>query len=78
MMKNLALALTPLLALAACAQEPETLPQPDPALIERIALVNTVETESAGKLEKADKLVGAVAHVEPDRMAGAAEKLLAR
>lgn len=78
MMKNLALALTPLLAFAACAEEPEALPQPDPALIERIALANTVETESAGKLEKADKLVGAVAHVEPDRMAGAAEKLLAR
>lgn len=78
MMKNLALALAPLLALAACADEPEALPQPDPALIERIALANTVETESAGKLEKADKLVGAVAHVEPDRMAGAAEKLLVR
>lgn len=78
MMKKLAFTLAPLLALAACADEPEALPQPDPALIERIAVANTVETESAGKLEKADKLVGAVAHVEPDRMAGAAEKLLAR
>jgi hypothetical protein len=78
MMKNLAFALAPFLALAACAEEPEALPQPDPALIERIALANTAETESAEKLEKADKLVAAVAHVEPDRMAGAAEKLLAR
>jgi hypothetical protein len=80
MMKNFAFALAPLLALAACAEQPEVLPEPDPALIERIALANTAETEtrSAEKLEKADKLVAAVAHVEPDRVAGAAEKLLAR
>ena len=78
MMKSLALALAPFLALAACADEPEALPQPDPALIERIAVANSAETEAAGKVEKADKLVAAVAHVEPDRVAGAAEKLLAR
>lgn len=82
MMKKRAFALAPLLAplamLSACAEEPEALPQPDAALIERIALANTAEAESAEKLEKADKLVAAVAHVEPDRMTGAAEKLLAR
>ena len=78
MMKKFALSLSPLLALAACAEEPEVLPQPDPALIERIAVANTASTEAAGKVEKADKLVAAVAHVEPDRVAGAAEKLLAR
>jgi starvation-inducible outer membrane lipoprotein len=77
MMKNLALALAPFLALAACADEPEALPQPDPALIERIAVANSAATIAAEKVEKADKLVGAVAHVEPDRVAGAAEKLLA-
>ena len=78
MMINLALALAPVLALAACADEPEILPQPDPALIERIAVASSAETEAAAKVEKADKLVAAVAHVEPDRVAGAAEKLLAR
>jgi uncharacterized lipoprotein YajG len=78
MMKKLAFTLAPLLALAACADEPEILPRPDAALIERIAEANTAATESAGKVAKADTLVGAVAHVEPDRVAGAAEKLLAR
>lgn len=75
MMKKLAFAS---LALAACAAEPEPVPQPDPALIERIAIANTAAPATPEKLEKADKLVGAVAHVEPDRVAGAAEKLLAR
>ena len=78
MMKSLAFALAPALALAACAVEPEPQPQPDPALIERIAIANSAEPETPAKLEKADKLVAAVAHVEPDRVAGAAEKLLAR
>lgn len=78
MMKKLAFALAPGLALAACAAEPEAMPQPDPALVERIALANSAEPETPGKLEKADRLVAAVAHVEPDRVAGAAEKLLAR
>ena len=78
MMKKLAFAALPGLALAACAEEPDALPRPDPALIERIAVANTAQGESAGKLAKADKLVAAVAHVEPDRVAGAAEKLLAR
>jgi hypothetical protein len=78
MMKKLAFAALPILALAACADEPEILPQPDPALVERLAIANTAGSEAPDKLEKADKLVGAVAHVEPDRVAGAAEKLLAR
>jgi hypothetical protein len=54
-------------------------PRADPALIERIAVANTAEVaETPEKLAKADRLVAAVAHVEPDRVAGAAEKLLAR
>ncbi|HEX8481087.1 MAG TPA: hypothetical protein VF650_04210 [Allosphingosinicella sp.] len=74
----------PILALAACAEEPRSIPSPDPALIERIALADTAEppepkaAEKLEKLEKADKLVAAVAHVAPERVAGAAEKLLAR
>jgi hypothetical protein len=78
MMKRFAFAGLPILALAACADEPEVLPQPDPALVERLAIANTAEPATPEKLEKADKLVAAVAHVEPDRVAGAAEKLLAR
>jgi len=78
MMKKLAFAGLPILALAACADEPEPLPQPDPALIDRIAVANTAAPETPEKLEKADKLVAAVARVEPDRVAGAAEQLLAR
>lgn len=77
-MKRFGFACVTSLCLAACADEPEILPQPDPALIERIALANTAAPETPEKLEKADKLVGAVARVEPDRIAGAAEKLLAR
>jgi hypothetical protein len=78
MMKKLAFACTPLLVLAACADEPEVQRQPDPALIERLVVANTVAPNTPEKLAKADRLVGAVAHVELDRVAGAAEKLLAR
>lgn len=78
MMKKLAFALTPLLAVAACADSPDSVPKPDPALVEQIAIANTAAAESARKVEKADRLVGAVAYVEPDKIAGAAEKLLAR
>lgn len=81
MMKKLAFALpilAPLAALAACSDEPEAVPRPDPALIERLAVANTAAPEAPEKLEKADKLVGTVAHVEPAKVAGAAEKLLAR
>jgi hypothetical protein len=78
MMKKLAFACAPLALLAACAEEPEPVPTPDPALIDRIVEANALQPEPPEKLEKADRLVAAVAHVEPDRMAGAAEKLLAR
>lgn len=78
MMKKLAFALAPAFALAACADEPENVPRVDPDLVERIAVANNAATETAEKVAKADKLVGAVAHVEPDRVGGVAEKLLAR
>lgn len=82
MMKKLAFAFTlclaPLAFLSACADRPEPLPEPDPALVERLALANSAEPGPPEKLQKADRLVAAVAHVEPDRVAGAAEKLLAR
>ncbi|HEX8239050.1 MAG TPA: hypothetical protein VF574_04840 [Allosphingosinicella sp.] len=77
-MKRFGFACVTMLCLAACAGEPEGVPQPDPALIERIALANTAGSETPEKLEKADRLVATVARVEPDRVAGAAEKLLAR
>lgn len=78
MMKKLAFALAPLLSLAACADQPDSVPRPDPALIERLALANGAGPAAPEKLEKADRLVAAVARVEPDRVAGAAETLLAR
>jgi len=78
MMKKLAFALAPFLALAACSEAPEPVPRPDPALIERLVTANTAAPETPEKLQKADKLVATVARVEPDRVAGAAEKLLAR
>lgn len=74
MMKSLAFAAA-CCALAGCARQPE--PQPDPALVERIALANAAAPESP-KLEKADRIVAAVDRSEPDRLAGAAEALLAR
>ncbi|HEX8625262.1 MAG TPA: hypothetical protein VF782_09300 [Allosphingosinicella sp.] len=78
MMKKLAFACAPLALLAACAEEPETVPRPDPALVERLAIANSAEPEPPEKLQKADKLVASVAHVEPDRVEGVAGKLLAR
>lgn len=77
MMKRFGFACIALLPLGACAVEPEPQPRPDPALVERIALANSAEPRPE-KLEKADRLVGSVARVEPDRLAGAAEGLLAR
>lgn len=61
--------------LAACAAEPE--PQPDPALVERVALANAA-APAAPKLGKADRIVKAIDRSEPDRLAGAAEALLER
>jgi uncharacterized protein YcfL len=78
MMKRFGFAAVTALALAACSAEPEPEPvRADPALVERLALANTAEPE-APKLDKADRLVAAAARVEPDRVAVAAEKLLAR
>ncbi|HEY0113544.1 MAG TPA: hypothetical protein VGB59_10395 [Allosphingosinicella sp.] len=75
----------PLLALAAsglsaCASEAE--PQPDPADLK--ILLASLETEAAPpgevqeKLAKADSVVAAIDRTEPDRLAGAAERLLAK
>jgi hypothetical protein len=60
-------------ALAACGRAPE--PTPDPALIQHLAEVAAPE---APKLEKADRLVAMADRADPDRLAGAAERLLAR
>jgi hypothetical protein len=75
MMKSLGFACVTIALLGACARSPE--PQPDPALVERLAEANSVAPE-APKLEKADRIVTAVDRSEPDRLAGAAEALLAR
>jgi hypothetical protein len=75
MMKRIAFTGVTFAALAACAQAPE--PQPDPALIERVGLASTQPPE-APKLDKADRIVATVDRSEPDRLAGAAERLLAR
>ncbi|HEX6374978.1 MAG TPA: hypothetical protein VFZ91_04590 [Allosphingosinicella sp.] len=77
MMKSFGFACSALALLAACAAEPAPEPRPDPLLVERLALANAAAPD-APKLEKADRLVAAAARVEPDRVAGAAEKLLAR
>ncbi len=75
MMKRLAFALAAAAGLAACGAPPPI--EPDPALVERIALANTASPE-APRLETADRLVAAVDRSEPDRLAGAAAALLAR
>jgi hypothetical protein len=76
MMKRFGFACATFLTLAACASEPDE-PQPDPALVERIALANTAAPD-APKLDKADRLVAAVDRSDPDRLAAPAEALLAR
>jgi hypothetical protein len=75
MMKRFAFACATLAALGACGRAPE--PQPDPALVEHLALASTADPDLP-KLEKADRIVAAVDRSEPDRLAGAAERLLAR
>ena len=77
MMKSLAFACLAGAGLAACSAAPEPQLEPDPALVERIALANAAAPE-APKLEKADRIVAAVDRSEPDRLAGAAERLLER
>ena len=74
MMKRTAFACAAFAALAACAGEPEP-PQPDPALVERIAEVAAPE---APKLGKAEGIVKTIDRAEPDRLAAPAEALLAR
>lgn len=73
MMKSLAFACVALAALHACARAPE--PEPDPALVERLAETAAPE---APKLDKADRILTAVDRRDPDRLAPAAERLLAR
>jgi hypothetical protein len=82
MMKRLSfvVALGAVAALSARSPDPE--PQPDPAQVER--LLASIEAEQAApdavqeKLAKADRIVTAVDRSDPDRLAGAAERLLAR
>ena len=75
MMKSLAFACLAGAGLVACSAERE--PEPDPALVERIALANTADPD-APKLETADRIVAAVDRSDPDRLAAPAEVLLAR
>ena len=76
MMKRFGFACVTFAALAACAAEPEPA-EPDPVLVERLALANAAES-AAPKLEKADRIVKAIDRADPDRLAGPAERLLAR
>ena len=73
MMKSLAFAGVAAAGLAACARAPE--PQPDPALVERVA---EAAAPKSPKLARAERLAAAVDRSEPDRLAPAAEALLAR
>ncbi|HYD37809.1 MAG TPA: hypothetical protein VEA60_09360 [Allosphingosinicella sp.] len=73
MMKRLAFAL--LAPLAACAAEPAPEPEPDPALVERLA---EAASPDAPALPEAERLAAALDRSDPDRLANAAEGLLAR
>jgi hypothetical protein len=70
-----------LLALWACADAPQP-PPADPAKVKQ--LVASLEAEAAvptevdEKLKKADRIVAAVDRADPNRLNGAAERLLAR
>lgn len=75
MMKRFGFACASLSALAACGSAPE--PEPDPALVERIASANNAAPE-APKLDKADRIVKAIDRSDPDRLAAPAQTLLAR
>lgn len=75
MMKRLAFACAAAAGLAACSGQRQ--PEPDPALVERIALANAA-APAAPELGKADRIVAAVDRSEPDRLAGPAAALLSR
>jgi hypothetical protein len=75
MMKRLGFACVTFASLGACARAPE--PQPDPALVERLALANSAAPDTP-RLDKADRLVAAADRTEPHRLAGAAQRLLER
>jgi hypothetical protein len=81
MMKNLAFTIAAASALAACGRA-EADPQPDPRQVELLVASLDVEPtpppEVQEKLAKADRIVTAVDRSEPDRLAGAAERLLAQ
>jgi phosphoglycolate phosphatase-like HAD superfamily hydrolase len=67
------------LALSACSRA-EAEPKPDPRAVE--ALVERLEAggapaEVVEKVAKADRMIVAVDRSDPDRLAGAAERLLA-
>lgn len=63
---------------SACTSQPE--PQPDPHQVERLvaSLKDPAEApaEVQEKLAKADRIVATVDRAEPDRLAGAAERML--
>ena len=72
-MKTLAFAFVAL-GLAACTAEPR-LPQPDPALVERLAEAAAPE---APRLATAERLAAAADRSDPDRLAAPARALLER
>ncbi|HEX2764018.1 MAG TPA: hypothetical protein VHM92_09305 [Allosphingosinicella sp.] len=79
MLKNLYFAAVTLV-LAACGHA-EAEPQPAPEVIERLAQpAESADPKAAAqeKLEKAGRIAGVVDRTDPDRLAGAAERLLAR
>ena len=81
MMKNFAFTLFTAAGLAACAgSEPE--PQPDPRQVELLVASLDVQPtpppEVQEKLGKAERFVTAVDRSDPNRLAGAAERLLAK
>jgi hypothetical protein len=70
-------------ALGACSVGETTEAEPDPAAVEQLVMSFEAAEESPPakveeKLAKAERVVAAVDRAEPDRLAGAAEQLLAK